>query len=320
MIRPAYMQVLEDAKARLAAPPVVVLGNFDGVHLGHQALCQSARAFARGCGAPSVALSFEPHPISFFGKKSEEALRLTDAAHKLDLLRGLGLDEAVNLPFDADMANLSPEAFVRAVLVEGLQARAVWVGYDFNFGKNRAGSTRDLQALAADQGVEVFVHEAVQRGGEPVSSTRIRKALAAGEVELARSLLGRPHALRGEVVHGDQRGRALGFPTLNQKPKVGMMARHGVYVTLARRLCDPPGLAYPAISNLGARPTVGEGLAPNLETFVLAGLPVDADWYGVQVEVSLLEFVRDERKFDSFDLLKAQIERDLAQARAHHGL
>ncbi len=298
----------------------LALGNFDGVHLGHQGIFKDVIREAHAVGAPSAALTFEPHPVVFFRKKEVESFRLTDPEHKLELIRNAGITHPIALPFDLDLAGLSPQDFVDKVLHEGLGAQAVRVGHDFNFGKGRAGGIKELAQHASVRGISIHVHDAVTWEGEVVSSTRVRKALSAGSVALVRALLGRPASLRGEVSRGDGRGKKIGFPTANIWPRAGMALRHGVYVTRLRILSQPGQPVYPGITNVGVRPTIADALTPNAETLVLAGLSEDTSIYGEKVEVEILASVREEKKFESVDALRAQIAQDVAQARQVHGL
>ena len=301
-----------------ASEPVVTIGNFDGVHLGHRTIFDIVTRSASKRGAPSVALTFEPHPVVFFGKRAPETFCITTPEEKLKLISGQGIDHPLALPFDRELASLSPENFVNDVLHSGLGAREVWVGYDFNFGKGRAGGIEDLVKHGAARGIDVHVHEAVKLGGEVVSSTRVRKALTQTDLSGAETLLARRHFLSAPVERGDARGRTLGFPTLNISPRAGMMVPHGVYTTFVT--IEETGQRLPAITNIGVRPTVKVGAAPNAESFILAGLSKDSSLYGQAIKVELLKYQRPEAKFDSVEGLKAQVQQDLATARAAHGL
>ncbi len=308
---PTYAESLACLASRVQRP-VVTIGNFDGLHLGHQAIFADVRRAARAADTQGVAISFQPHPVVFFGKQPEPTFLINTPEQKLALSRAAGIDHPVLLPFGRDLASLSPEAFVHEVLHEALDARSVWVGYDFNFGKGRAGTTEDLRRHAQARGMEVHVHEAVRFDGDVVSSTRVRKALAAGDFALCRHLLGRDHTLRGVVVRGEQRGRELGFPTANVFPRAGMMIPHGIYVST---LWDD-ATAWPAVTSVGVRPTIGDDLAPNVETYVLDR--TDLQLYGHEVDVTLHKWLRPELKFDSLDELVAAIEVDCDLARAWH--
>lgn len=297
--------------------PVVSIGNFDGVHQGHQAVFSEVTASAQRHQAPSVALTFDPHPVVYFGKRDPATFLLTSLQTRLDLIRAHGVDHPIALDFTPSLFNMSPEAFVHEILYEGLNAREVWVGYDFNYGKGRAGGVEDLKRDGAARGIDVHIHSAVGHDEAVISSTRVRKALAAGALDEAQTLLGRPHTLVGEVLHGHKRGRTLGTPTANQRPTAGMMIPYGVYITTA----SLPGRSpLPAVTHVGVRPTIADDLAPNAETFILSGLGQETDLYGQQMEVALHQHLREELKLDSMEALKAQMDDDIARARAFHGL
>lgn len=314
---PHDLDTLLDALQGQHRRTVVTIGNFDGLHSGHRAILREVVDEARRRQTSSVALTFEPHPVPFFKGLPEDTFRLTGAAQKEHLLRQLGIDHPIALPFGPALSSLSPEAFVDRILREVLDAASIRVGYDFNFGRDRAGTPAVLQTLGAARGIAVCIHPPVEQEGQVVSSTAVRKALQSGDLELAAALLGRPHALWGEVVAGDARGRHLGFPTANMVPDAGMMIPHGVYITTLedRRTQE----RWPAITNIGVRPTFGDGAQPNVETFVLAGLPLEADLYGRLMAVTLLRWLRPEQTFPDPGALIAQIQRDLQTARAHHG-
>lgn len=319
----SYEKILQDTASAISSSPVVTIGNFDGVHLGHQAIFSEIARSAREKNTVSVAISFEPHPVVFFGKKAEPEFRLTDPDHKIELMRACGIDHPVLLPFSRELAGLTPEAFIHKVLRDSLQACEVRVGYDFNFGKGRSGTVEDLKAIGASCGMDVHIHAAVEYDNGVVSSTRVRKALLAGDLEEAARLLTRPHSLRGSVLPGAQRGRKMGFPTANISPRAGMMVPHGVYTSHLRVLEGPDALSgrlFPSITNVGTRPTVSESGEANAETFVLGELSEGADLYGMRVEVVLGSFLRPEQKFPSQETLKAQVMQDLQAAREKHGL
>lgn len=315
---PHDLHTLLDALRGQLQRAVVTVGNFDGVHLGHQAILADVVREARQRQAPSVALTFEPHPVTFFRKGDEAAFRLTDAAQKERLLRQLGVDHPIALPFGPELAALTPEEFVGDILAGVLDSASVRVGYDFNFGRGRAGTPEVLRALGEARGMQVHIHPPVAEGGQVVSSTAVRRALQRGELAEASALLGRHHPLWGEVEQGDARGRRLGFPTANLSPGAGLLVPHGVYVTalVDRR----SGARWPGITNIGVRPTFGDGAAVNVETFVLEGLPPEADLYGTPVAVELLSWIREERTFPDPAALIAQIQLDLGVARQRHGI
>lgn len=316
----ASLQDLLTRTAQATRAPLVTIGNFDGVHLGHQAILRRLRERADTLQADIVALTFEPHPVILFKGRDPKVFRLTDPEHKVALLRDHGVAWPLLVPFTRAFAGLTPEAFVREVLHAGLGAREVWVGYDFNFGRDRAGDPAALRRFGEPLGLSVHVHDVVEHAEGVVSSTRVRKLLADAKLSEAARLLGRDHALRGVVEHGAKRGRGIGFPTANIHPQAGLMVPYGVYTTRVR-LLDAPDTTLPGITNVGVRPTVADEEAqPNAESFILDGLSPDADIYDRPIEVELIEFIRPEQKFDSLDALKTQIGRDVQRARATHGL
>lgn len=296
--------------------PIVTVGNFDGVHIGHRAIIAGVVERAAQTCTTSVALTFEPHPVSWFKRLPVDTFRLTSPAHKIRLLQLLGVDHPVALPFSDQLAALSPDAFVEIILANVLDAAEVWVGWDFNFGRGRTGSPADLARLGAERGIEVRILDPVHLQQEVVSSTSIRKALQAGDLEHAARLLGRRHSVEGTVVHGETRGRRLGFPTANIVPEAGMMIPHGVYVTSL----STDTHRVPAVTNVGVRPTFRDDSHANVESFVLDGLPADTDLYGRQVEVELLAFLRPEHRFENAEALRAQVALDITSARRLHGL
>ena len=290
---------------------VVTIGNFDGMHIGHQAIVEEARRRAREHDARVVALTFEPHPVAFF-RPDEAPVRLSPPPYKFDLIADAGVDTVVALTFDESLAGQSPEAFVESILVDSLKARHVVVGEDFRFGKKRAGDTKSLKQLGQPLGMGCSVVDFITWRGEPVSSTRIRRAIDQGQLEAAQAMLGRPHRLYGEVVHGEQRGRKLGFPTANMEVVQMAQPPAGVYATTLARA---GGAHWRAITNIGERPTFGGG-ERTVETFVLDDrVADDLDLYGEEVELDLYRRVREERAFDSPKALVAQIERDIEWVR-----
>lgn len=297
------------------APSVVAIGNFDGVHLGHQAILRHTRRLAQERGLRSVALTFEPHPVRFF-RPDVAPFRLTPPEQKISLIGQNGIDAVAQLPFDAAMANRTPEQFVDDVLHDALNARAVIVGGDFHFGKGRAGATQDLRRLGAIHGIDVEICESVEVDGQPVSSTRVREAVAAAELEQVVRLLGRPYRIAGTVVHGDARGRKLGFPTANLAADQPVLVPHGVYATTLHVPGYPP---LHAITNVGTRPTFEGDDSVTVESFVL-NHDDELDLYDSAADLDFWRFVRPEKKFDSPQDLVAQIERDVAQVREHFKL
>lgn len=285
---------------------VVALGNFDGVHCGHQALLARAREQARSLGAPVVALTFEPHPRGFFVPDTGP-FRLTLAPAKVRLLAQYGVQAVLAQRFDTSFAGLSAEAFIGDVLLKGLGARHVVCGYDFTFGARRGGNVEMLRAQGGAKAFGITVLEPVMREGEIYSSTRIREALRAGWVSEALDLLGHAWEIEGAVELGDQRGRTIGFPTANVALGEHLRPRFGVYAV--RALVDDTW--RDGVANLGRRPTFGK-LKENFEVhlFDFAG-----DLYGKVLRVALVDFIRPEMKFAGLDQLKAQIAADGEAAR-----
>jgi riboflavin kinase/FMN adenylyltransferase len=285
---------------------VVCIGAFDGLHLGHRALVRHAVRRAHDLSLPAVALSFEPLPREFFSRELPPP-RLTLARGKYQGLRELGADAVGLLRFDARLAAMSAEDFVRKMLVERLGAREVWIGPDFRFGNRRGGDLPLLQRLGAELGFSAAEIEAVQLQGERVSSTRIREALRSGDFTDAAHLLGRAYAIGGRVVRGKQLGRTLGFPTANLRfPKTPALS--GIYATWVHGVGDRP---HASVSSFGTRPTV-EGVEPLLEAHLF---DFDGDLYGRHIEVEFVAKLRDELKFPDLPSLTEQMQRDAETAR-----
>jgi riboflavin kinase/FMN adenylyltransferase len=300
--------VIRDTTPLEAIPKgsVIALGNFDGVHLGHRAVIGAALRMARARGVPTLAMTFEPHPRDFFSKGAPQ-FRLTDEIDKLRLLAGTGLDGAVVMTFDAARAATSAQDFIDHDLVARLGIGGIAVGYDFHFGKARAGSPALLLAQAPRLGIEVHVEPHFDIGGKAVSSTAIRDALASGRITEATAMLGYPWFITGKVIHGEKRGRDLGYPTANIRLNPNCALRHGIYavrVALGDRRID-------GVASFGRRPTFDNG-APLLETFLF---DFKGDLYGKTLDVAFIGFIRDELKFDSIDALVRQMDDDSAQAR-----
>ena len=297
-----------DGGALFPQGSVVCIGAFDGLHLGHRALVGRAVARARALGVPAVALSFEPLPREFFAKDAKPP-RLMLPRAKLEGLYELGCDGVGLLRFNAKLASMPAEDFVRDVLGKRLSAREVWVGPEFRFGKGRAGDIAMLKAMGAQLGFSAHEIEPVQLDGERVSSTRIRAALTAGDFETAARLLGRPYAIGGHVVHGKQLGRTLGFPTANLRYGGKTPALRGIYATWVHGVAAHP---WPSVSSFGTRPTV-DGIEPLLEAHLF---DFEGDLYGRRIDVEFVVHLRDEEKFPDLASLVAQMQRDGAQARA----
>ncbi len=286
---------------------VVCIGAFDGLHLGHRALLRHAVERARARGVAAVGVSFEPLPREFFARGAKPPRLMLPRAKVLGM-RALGIDGVGLLRFDAALASMSAEEFVRTVLVSRLSAREVWVGPEFRFGKGRAGDLSTLQALGAEAGFVAGEIEPVRLDGERVSSTRIRNALATGDFAAAARLLGAPYAIGGRVVHGNQLGRTLGFPTANLRFGGKVPALRGIFATRVHGVADGP---WPAVSSFGTRPTV-DGTEPLLEAHLF---DFDGDLYGRRIEVEFVAKLRDEEKFPDLPSLVAQMHRDAEQAR-----
>jgi riboflavin kinase/FMN adenylyltransferase len=286
---------------------VATIGNFDGVHLGHQAVIGQLAEKAAELGLPSVVVTFEPQPPEFFAPERAPA-RLTRFREKLQALRRFSVGRVMSLRFDEHLATLSPEEFVRLLLVEGLAVRYLVVGDDFRFGKGRAGDFRMLQEAGRAHGFQVINLHTFSVDGERVSSTRIRNALAEGRLADAEKLLGRPYRMCGRVAHGDKRGRLIGFPTANIHLHRTRTPVSGVFAVEMFGLEREP---LQGVANVGSRPTVG-GTRALLEVhlFDFAG-----DVYGRYVHVDFVHKLREERRFESFDALKQQILLDADAAR-----
>jgi riboflavin kinase/FMN adenylyltransferase len=295
-----------------ALPPearggTVALGNFDGVHLGHAEVLRAAHQ-ARP-DLPLVALTFEPHPREHF-RPDDPPFRLTLLPAKAAALAALGARAVIAIPFDAGFAALSAEAFVEEVLHRALGARHLACGPDFAFGHRRGGDAAFLRAAAEARGIGLSVVPKLSDAEGPVSSSRIRRALQDGYPERAATLLGRPWAIRGPVTRGDARGRTIGFPTANIPLGRHLEPARGVYAVRARL---PDGRLAAGVANLGRRPTLGGDPVSRLEAHLF---DLSADLYGQELEVALLHFLREERRFDDVAALAAQIAADAAAARA----
>jgi len=286
----------------------VALGNFDGVHLGHQQVIDDARAAAGRLGAPLGVISFEPHARMHFHPE-DPPFRLMNARQLARTVGALGADQLYLLPFGVEMANFTDRQFVEDVLVAGLGVRHVAVGFDITFGAGRTGDPEAMLRYGAEMGFSVSVAEPVGDGAGKISSSAIRDNLREGRPELARQMMGRPFAIEGVVEKGRQLGRQLGFPTANV-PLVDYVApRFGVYATRTR-LAD--GRELGGVANIGVNPTTGL-VEPRLEVWLF---DFDEDIYGETIETDLVAFLRPEEKYASIDIMVAQIHQDAAQARA----
>jgi len=286
---------------------VVAIGNFEGVHRGHRAVIAVALARGRELTRKTAVLTFEPHPRAVFSP-DEPVFRLSDEATKLRLLATTGLDGAIVMRFDAALAALSAEDFVRRVLIERFSFAGVVVGFDFHFGKGRAGSPAFLAAAGHAHGFTVDVVPPFADGGTRISSGTIRAALAAGEVEAAAELLGYPWFVTGEVVHGDKRGRELGFPTANLRLDPACGLKHGIYAVRA----GLDGKRLDGVANFGRRPMFDTGVVL-LEVFLF---DFNADIYGKTIDVAFIHWIRPEFTFATVDDLIRRMDEDCGLARA----
>lgn len=291
-----------DPSARGAS---VAMGNFDGVHLGHASVID----LARGHG-PLGILTFEPHPRQFFAPDAPP-FRLMNAEARANRLAKLGVEHLFQLPFNRALAALAPEDFARDVLAEGLGIAHVVIGADFCFGKGRAGTAQDLRTLGKRFGFATTIAPLVAIAGREVSSTAIRQALTDGRPRDAAAMLGHLHRIEGEVIHGEKRGRELGYPTANMALNGLHLPRFGVYAVKVDVLTGQHAGAYMGAASLGVRPMFA-GEVPNLETFLL---DFKGDLYGHHISVALVDFLRPELKFDGLPALITQMDADIAKTR-----
>lgn len=315
------MLVLRGFHRSAPSSTVLTIGNFDGVHCGHRALLDQLVSRAKALGLPPAVLTFEPHPREFFDPKNAPT-RLATLREKLELLADAGVEIVLVARFNGAFAGLSADAFVEQVIVKALRAKYVMIGDDFRFGAKRAGGFHHLQQKGEEYGFRVEAMHSVLLDGERVSSSGVRAALVAGDMSEAAKLLGRPYAIDGRVVHGDKRGRQLGFPTANIRVKHNPLPLMGVFAVEVRCQantvgnCNVPGDFLHGVANLGIRPTV-EGTRPLLEIHLFDFV---GDLYGAHLNVRFVKKIRDEMKFSGLDALRAQIARDSAMARAHFNI
>lgn len=298
-------QFVEDQDRGAAA----AIGNFDGVHLGHQSVIDLTRLVAPG--AMLGVMTFEPHPRQFFAP-SAPPFRLTSRAARASRLEKLGVERLYELNFNSHLAGLTPEAFARDVISEGLGLSHVVVGSDFCFGKGRAGNAAMLQEFGAQMGFDVTIAPLLERSDLVVSSTAIRTALSEGRPRDAAAMLGHWHRIEGPVIGGEQRGRTLGYPTANMSVDGLHLPAFGVYAVLVDVLEGPHAGNYHGVASLGVRPMFN-GATPNIETFVF---DFKGNLYGTPLSVGLVEHLRGEAKFDSLDALITQMDADSARARS----
>ena len=290
---------------------VVTVGNFDGVHRGHQKMLGDVVRRAKSLSAPSVVVTFDPHPLKVL--RPEEAPKMLQTLRqKEEAVEACGVEALVIVPFTRDFSLTPAETFVRELLVRKLAAREVHVGERFTFGRDKGGNFDLLRRLGAEERMQVVGLSDVVEDGGAISSTRIRGVLEAGDVVLARKLLGRPYAMDGLVAKGDRVGRKLGFPTINLKPENELYPRDGVYLSTV--YIDSFERTFGCVTNIGRRPTVYEDYARTIETYVL---DFSSDVYGEQIRLSFLSRMRDEMTFRSMLELTAQIRRDVEATRLY---
>lgn len=298
--------------------PIVTVGNFDGVHLGHQAILRTVVKRADDLGGDAVVYTFDPHPRKVLRPESAPGL-LTTLDQKVELLESHGVDAVIVEPFTLEFARTDAEVFIRECLHRRIRPVEVYVGYDFHFGRDRAGSMRLLTELGPRLGFAVTVIPEVTVDEGDVNSTRVRRLLADGLPEIAARMLGRPYSVRGSVVRGDERGRTLGFPTANLEPESEVLPAPGVYAGELRLLDagEPaPGTRLLAVTNVGHRPTFKDGAALLAEAHAIDW---SGDLYGRRVELSFPIRLRGERRFPGVDALRSQIAADVAEARRRLG-
>jgi riboflavin kinase/FMN adenylyltransferase len=295
--------------SHLPGPLFLAIGAFDGLHLGHQAVISTSARHARDAGGTPVVVTFDPHPAKVLRPDDAPHL-LTATQHKIALIRDLGVAHLLVLQFDRQFASTAPEEFVRQLITNSRPLREICVGHEWSFGKGRAGNLALLKELGAASNFDVVGVPAVTVNGEVVSSTAIRRAVAAGDLIKATQMLGREYTILGTVKAGEKLGRTLGYPTANLSAHSEQFPPDGVYVAEARL----SGALYRGVANLGYRPTVSTGTPERLLELHLFDL--NRDIYGEEVEVRFLRYLRPEQKFENVDALAAQIGRDVAEARA----
>jgi riboflavin kinase/FMN adenylyltransferase len=291
--------------------PVLALGNFDGVHRGHQKILDRLKRVSAERAVTSVVMTFDPHPPRVVRPDKAPPLLMTKA-QKLDALAAAGVQGAAIVRFTPELSRWDPETFVRQVLVDWLRVGEVWVGANFLFGHDRAGNYTLLRSLGGRYGFKTEKIDPVRYKDFVVSSTRIRRLISEGRIDEAAALLGHPYYVDGTVVQGDARGRGLGFPTANLCTQNELVPPRGVYATMT----TIEGVVHPSVTNIGIRPTVDDSGRQAIETHVF---DYDGDLYGSPIRVGFVQRLRDERAFESLDLLKAQIASDCSRARVLFG-
>lgn len=303
------MEILRhlDARSLPSSGSVATLGNFDGLHLGHQALVRNAVEDARRLGVPSLVLTFEPHPLKVLAPAHAPKLLLSHK-DKMELLQSLDVDIVVIQKFDAAFASVPARDFVTRQLVERLKIKKIWVGRDLRFGQGRRGNVDDLLRWGSEAGFGVGIVEPILLGGVRISSSLVRQLIEEGRVDEAAPMLGRYHFVSGRVVSGERRGRNLGFPTANISSRTEVLPLDGIYATLYQRGAKK----YFSASSIGTNPTFGDG-PRTVESFLL---DFDDDLYGQAVKLYFVKRIRAEKKFASVDELVTQMREDVARARA----
>ena len=314
------MEIVDGANAlaRKLVRPVLTIGNFDGIHLGHRAIMETIIERARLLDGEAVVLTFDPHPRKVLQPDRAPSL-LATREQKLEALEAIGIDVVILQPFDLEFAKTSPEDFVRNIVFAGIGPAEVFVGYDFHFGRDREGSMAALSEIGARLGFSVTIIPEIRINDRDVNSTRIRSLLAEGEVEEAANLLGRPFSVRSIVLEGDRRGRTLGFPTANLAPENEILPAVGVYAGEVRVFRDGSAAddRYSAVINVGQRPTFYKEGRLLAEAHLL---DFDGDLYGLPVELSFRHRLRQEQKFPGPEELKVQIAADIECARRKLGV
>ena len=292
---------------------VATIGNFDGVHVGHRAVFQRLRTRGRELGLPSTVITFEPQPLEYFAPGAAPA-RLTRLREKLSALQAVGIERVVLLQFGPRLAQMTAQAFVAQLLIDGLGVQFLLVGDDFRFGRGRAGDFALLREIGSVQGFDVEDLHTITHGEERISSTRIREALSRGDLGNARHLLGRPYAICGRVAHGHKRGRTIGYPTANLNRHRRVSPLRGVFAVMVDGVGER---SLPGVANIGTRPTVNGDHRYLLEVHLF---DFSGDIYGRHARVEFRLKLRDEKKFDSFDELRQQIDLDATAAREFLGV
>ena len=294
---------------------VVTIGNFDGVHLGHQAIIEQLKKQAKKFNVPATLMTFQPNPQDFFAGDAAPN-KLSRFHDKMQLLKRYGVDRVICIPFNQTLAELTAEDFINKILIQGLHAKHLVIGDDFQFGKNRQGDFHLLQASGKKHGFDVENTPTFLLDNERVSSTRIRQALAEGNLEKTQKLLGRPYHISGKVGHGDKRGRTIGFPTANIRLKQQIAPTNGVYAVKITGLNDLHSNTQYGVANLGVRPTV-DGSLYLLEIHLF---DFNQDIYGKRINVHFEDYIRPEQKFNGLDALVAQIKQDTETAKTFFNL